>query len=70
MGNIVQALLKLKFVPDGYLTIIGGFGTLLVGAGNLVCGFTGLCESGLSTEISLGMVTTGAGLIGLGRRKK
>ena len=70
MKEILQFVLKLKFVPEGYLTIVGGLGTLLIGAGNLVCGFSGLCESTMSTEVSLGMVTAGAGLVGLGRRKK
>lgn len=70
MKEIVQFVLRLKFVPEGYLTIIGGFGTLLIGAGNLICGYTGLCEATIGTETSVGMVTAGAGLIGLGRRKK
>lgn len=69
MGNIIPFLLKLKFVPSGWLTVAGGFGTLLIGAGNLVCAYTGLCESTVGTEAALGMVTAGAGLVGLGRRK-
>jgi len=68
--EILGFVFKLKFVPEGYLTLIGGLGTLLIGAGNLICGYTGLCEATLPTETSLGMVTAGAGIIGLGRRKK
>jgi len=70
MKAFLGFVLKLKFVPEGWLAVIGGFGTLLIGAGNLICGFTGACESVMDTEIALGMVTSGAGLIGLGRRKK
>jgi hypothetical protein len=69
MGNAIKFLLNLKFVPSGWLSVCGGFGTLLIGAGNLLCGYTGLCETTVSTEVALGMVTLGGGLVGLGRRK-
>ena len=70
MKGILEFVLKMKFVPEGWLTVAGGFGGLLIGAGNLVCHYTASCASTLGPEASLALVAGGATAIGLGRRKK
>ena len=69
MKGILDFVLKMKFVPEGWLTVAGGFGGLLIGAGNLVCHYTAACSSTLSPEASLALVAGGAAAVGLGRRK-
>ncbi len=68
--GIIKPILQLGIIPTGWLTILSGFATLLIGTGSLIYSATGLGETALTVEQSVALITTGAAAIGLGRRKK
>ena len=66
--NMIKSILQLGVIPRGWLTILAGFAAVLTGAGALICGYSGVCETTLTETESLAMVTGGLAAIGLGRR--
>ena len=63
-----KPILQLEIIPRKWLTILSGVAAILTGAGALICGYSGVCETTLTENQALELLIGGAAIVGIGRR--